>query len=66
MEHNELYKNKPRYREIDKDLIIDEHRYDQLKRMQKEIQQFDDASDPYILKKMYLYLDNNNREYNKD
>lgn len=45
LEHQEKYLNQPRYRELDKDLILGDFRLSKMAEMQKQLQEFDDAAD---------------------
>ena len=63
LQHLEKYNNLPRYREIDKDIILDELRSSKMGDMQRLLQSFEEASDPRTLMHMFIHRDNVDREY---
>ena len=48
----------PRYRDLDKELVLGDQRLNKLNEMFDLLKEFDDASDPQTLKKMFIYQDN--------
>ena len=55
MEHNENFKNRPRYREVEKDRVLDEERSLKLNHLYDLLAAYDGAPDPQTLKKMFIY-----------
>ena len=58
LEHKEKFDNVPRYRDLDKELVLGDQRLTKLNEMFDLLKEFDDASDPQTLKKMFIYQDN--------
>ena len=66
LEHKEKYDNRPRYRDLDKELVLGDVRLQKLNEMFNLLKEFDDASDPQTLKKMFIYQDNVQQEYDSE
>ena len=66
LEHKEKFDNVPRYRDLDKELVLGDQRLTKLNEMFDLLKEFDDASDPQTLKKMFIYQDNVQQEYDSE
>ena len=58
LEHKEKYDNIPRFRDLDKEQVLGDLRLQKLNEMFNLLKEFDDASDPQTLKKMFIYYNN--------
>lgn len=63
LEHIEQFVKKPRYRELDKELVLSDLRLQKLYSMLGLLKDFEDANEPSVLKKMFVYLDTVNQDY---
>ena len=66
LEHKEEYVNRKIYRELDRDKILGDARLTKLNEIFNRLKEFDDANDPQTLKKMFIYHDNVQQDYQNE
>ena len=66
LEHKEKYDNHPRYRDLDKEQILGDFRLQKMNQMFNLLTEFEDANEPQTLKKMFIYQDNVQQEYDAE
>ena len=66
LEHKEKYDNIPRFRDLDKEQVLGDLRLQKLNEMFNLLKEFDDASDPQTLKKMFIYYNNVQQEHDAE
>lgn len=66
LEHIERYEKQPEYREMDKEMILNEMRNAKLNETYELLKEFEDANDPAALRRIFLYKDLVNQEYESE